>query len=184
MANIFLIHGAYGNPDENWLPWLKEELEKLGHNVYVPKFPTPEGQSLKSWLDAFRDYEKYVDEASIFVGHSLGPAFILHILEKHKARAAFLVAGFISKLGKDEFDSINSAFFKDFDWESIRNNCKKFYVYNSDNDPYVPVTKAGELAEKLKIDVIEIEGAGHFNEKGGYKKFDILLDNIKNELGQ
>jgi len=40
MANIFIIHGAYGNPDENWIPWLKTELEKLGNRVFVPKFPS------------------------------------------------------------------------------------------------------------------------------------------------
>ncbi len=26
MNNIFLIHGSYGNPYKNWLPWLKKEL--------------------------------------------------------------------------------------------------------------------------------------------------------------
>jgi predicted alpha/beta hydrolase family esterase len=47
MANIFIIHGSYGNPDENWFPWLKKELEQEGHKVFVPKFPTPEDQSLR-----------------------------------------------------------------------------------------------------------------------------------------
>lgn len=41
MANVIIIHGAYGNPEENWFPWLKKELEKLDCRVFVPKFPTP-----------------------------------------------------------------------------------------------------------------------------------------------
>ncbi len=41
MRNIFLIHGSYGHPQENWFPWLKKELESLGHKVYVPAFPIP-----------------------------------------------------------------------------------------------------------------------------------------------
>jgi len=57
MSNIFIIHGSYGNPDENWFPWLKVELEKLGHKVFVPKFPTPENQSLNSWKKVFSEYD-------------------------------------------------------------------------------------------------------------------------------
>ncbi len=25
-ANYFLIHGSFGNPFVNWLPWLRKEL--------------------------------------------------------------------------------------------------------------------------------------------------------------
>ena len=92
MANIIIIHGAYGHPEENWFPYIKDNLEKLGHQVYVPKFPTPKGQNLKNWLDTFKPYEKYLDKNSIVVGHSIGPAFLLTLLEDHKAKAAFFVA--------------------------------------------------------------------------------------------
>lgn len=51
----------------------------------------------------------------------------------------------------------------------IKQNCKKFYIYHSDNDPYVPMKKATELAKKLDSKIIEIKNAGHFNEKAGYK---------------
>ena len=78
-----IIHGAYGNPSENWIPWLRESLEKLGE-VIVPEFPTPEGQSLENWRNVFDSS----DENTILIGHSLGPAFILDILERNKAKAA------------------------------------------------------------------------------------------------
>ncbi len=26
--NYFIIHGSYGNPYKNWVPWLKRELGK------------------------------------------------------------------------------------------------------------------------------------------------------------
>ena len=56
MKNIFIIHGAYGNPEENWIPWLKTELERLGCNVSAPRFPTPENQSLENWTKIFNKY--------------------------------------------------------------------------------------------------------------------------------
>lgn len=118
MTDIFIIHGAFGYPNENWFPWLKKELEKLCCKVFVPEFPTPKNQTLNNWLDTFKNYKKYIDESSIFVGHSLGCAFILNVLEtiNVKIKAAFFVAGFISSLNNDYFDTINKTFInKNFD---------------------------------------------------------------------
>ncbi len=183
MTNVFIIHGAFGHPQENWFPWLKKELEKVGCKVFVPKFPTPEGQSLENWLNVFKDYEKYVDENTIFVAHSIGPSFVLHLLEKYKTKATFLIAGFLGALGFAEVDKINSTFFeKPFDWKKIKENCKNIFVIGSDNDPYIPLEKTYELAEKLNVKPIIIHGAGHFNEKAGYTKFPFLLEKIKEFL--
>src|SRR3989344_4874506 len=95
MANVFIIHGVGGYPEENWFPWLKKQLEQLGHNVVVPQFPTPENQTLSSWLEVLEQYKQFLTPATIFVGHSLGVPFVLNILEKYPAKAAFLVAGFV-----------------------------------------------------------------------------------------
>ena len=185
MTNVFIIHGAYGHPNENWFPWLKSELEKLGCRVFIPKFPTPENQSLKNWLKVFENYKQYLNENSIVVGHSLGPVFLLNILEKldKPIKAAFFVSGFVGLLGNPNFDNINKTFVdKNFDWQKIKQNCKKFYIFHSDNDPYVPLEKAKELAKNLDVDIILVKNAGHFNEKAGYTKFELLLKKIKNEL--
>ena len=95
MTNVFIIHGAYGHPKENWFPWLKSELEKLDCRVFIPQFPTPEDQSLETWLKVFEEYKQYLDEDSVVVGHSLGPAFLLDILEKldKPVKATFFVSG-------------------------------------------------------------------------------------------
>jgi len=183
MANIFIIHGAYGSPRENWFPWLKEELGKARHRVFVPVFPTPENQNLDSWLEAFERYKIYLNEQTIMIGHSLGPVFILSILEKLKRpiKACYFVSGFIGLLGNSTFDEINKTFAdKNFDWEKIKQNCKNFYIYHSDNDPYVHLNKAKELARKLGVEVKEIKGAGHFNFEVGYDKFELLLSDVLN----
>ena len=183
-----MIHGSYGNPNENWFPWLKKELEKGGHSVFIPVFPTPENQSLKDWEEVFnKECLNKIDGESILIGHSIGVAFILSILEElsiqKPIRACYFISGFLGLLNKDEFDAINKTFSdKRFDWGKIKRSCKNFYVYHSDNDPYVPLEKARELANKLNTEVKVIKGAGHFNKNAGYNKFPLLLNDIKNSL--
>ena len=54
-----IIHGSYGSPDENWFPWLKKELQKIGYKVFVPAFPTPKNQKLGVWKGIFDMSEIY-----------------------------------------------------------------------------------------------------------------------------
>ena len=185
MATIFIIHGAFGNPEENWFPWLKQKLEELDYEVIVPRFPTPENQSLKNWNNIFAEYKNKIDDDTIFVGHSLAPAFLLSVLEhiNQPIRGAFFISGFLRALGDKTFDSINRTFVdKEFDWLTIKQNCRHFFVYHSDNDPYVPIGCADDLADKLGIEPKIIKDAGHFNKDAGYTKFEILLDDIKSLL--
>ncbi len=181
MATIFIIHGAYGNPQENWFPWLKKELENLGHTVIVPQFPTPENQTLENWLKVFSRYEKNIHEDTIMIGHSIGAAFILNFLaqKEKKIKAAFFVAGFAELLGNPTFDSINNTFMSPFDWKKIRQHCTKFFVYHADNDPYVPLRFGEQLAKQLHVKLILVKNAGHFNERAGYLKFPQLLEDVK-----
>lgn len=104
MRNIFIIHGSYGNPEENWFPWLKYELEILGHHVVLPQYPIPKSQDLaygghvlSAWIDKFDEYKEYVNNESILVAHSRGCVFSYRILaRKIPLHAAFLVAPWIT----------------------------------------------------------------------------------------
>jgi len=181
-TTAIILHGSYGSPNENWFPWLKVELEKSGFKVFVPQFPTPKDQTLDIWLKIFKKYAKNLDHNSILIGHSISCAFILSILEGLNVRikAAFLVAGFLGPLGNDFYDSISKTFTqKEFDWEKIKNSCAEFFIYSSDNDPHVPTSKGEEIAEKTGGMLKIVNGAGHFNAKSGYIKFELLLEDIK-----
>lgn len=37
MKNTYIFHSTKGNPQENWFPWLKEELEKTEIETTVPQ---------------------------------------------------------------------------------------------------------------------------------------------------
>lgn len=178
MANIFIIHGTLGHPEENWFPWLKKELEQLGHQVFVPRFPTPENQTLDNWLQVFSDYEKYLNPTTIAIGHSIGTPFLLRVIEDYPVQALYSFAGFASSPG-NHFDESGKSFTDDpFNWEKIKTNCKNFRIYHADNDPYVPLKKAEELAAKLDTTVQIIKGAGHFNSAAGYNTFPYLLKQL------
>ncbi|PJA47424.1 hypothetical protein CO172_01535 [Candidatus Uhrbacteria bacterium CG_4_9_14_3_um_filter_36_7] len=182
MANIFVFHGVGGHPKENWFPWLKEKFELEGHSVFIPQFPTPENQTLDSWMQVLKKYGKYINEDAILVGHSLGVPFTLNVIEKYPVKAAFLVAGFIGK-AENEFDEGMKTFAqRDFDWSTIRKNCKSFKIYHSDNDPYLSLDKAKRISNKLNVEINLIKNAGHFNEASGYTEFEVLLADIKSAI--
>ena len=179
--NFFIIHGVYGNPQENWFPWLKKELEKKDCEAIVPKFPTPIGQSLESWLRIFKKYEDKINSETILIGHSLGAAFILNYLEQSekKVNSAYLVAGYHYVL-ENQFKNMNKTFVdKKFNWSRIIENCGKFFVIGSDNDEFIPEDATRQLALNLDAELHIIHNGGHLNSKAGYDKFPELLSMIK-----
>ena len=152
-----LFHGAFGSPESNWLPELKDKLESLGQEVIVPKFPTEswddvtkkgqtipsKNQTLEHWFEVFDVILKQLpkDEPLCFVGHSLGPLFILHAVEKWNIQldSAIFVSPFMEKLNKTwQIDLVNETFYNtDFDFEKLKKLIPISYVLYSDDDPYV-----------------------------------------------
>ena len=55
--NCFLIHGSFGSPFVNWLPYLHKELRKRSKEVYTPDFPTGVGfQNYENWSKLLKVY--------------------------------------------------------------------------------------------------------------------------------
>jgi len=180
MPTVFLFHGVGGHSQENWLPWLKGELERKSYNVIVPDFPNPDHPVLSEWSADFKNYDTLVDEHTIFVGHSLGGAFALRLLERKTTpiRACFLVASVWGVMG-NQFDPVMSTFTEPpYDWKRIRKNAKNFSVIHADNDPYIQLSQAEELATHLGIAVTLVKDGGHFNAAAGYRTFPFLLERI------
>jgi len=179
--DVVIIHGTFGCSDDNWFPWLKEKMEELGHNVYVPKFPTPENQNKESWCEALRNQAPIFGKDTIIVGHSLGAVMLLHILEvvsEPIAKSVF-VSGFLEELGNEKFDILNSSFVNhNFDWKTINKNKGDAFVFHGNGDPYVPNEQAEKLGRNLNIEPTIIENGGHLNTKAGFTKFEELLKSI------
>ena len=184
MTNALIFHGTAGHPEENWFPWLKQQLEALGCKTLVPQFPTPDNQTLENWLEVLEKYEKEITPDTILIGHSLGGAFLLRVLERQetKIKAAFFVAAPVGILPIKNYDGDKLFIGKPFYWTKIKHNCRNFFVFHSDNDPYVSLGNGKELAGKLGTKLILVPNAGHFNKAAGFGKFELLLEKIKSVL--
>lgn len=170
------------SPEGNWFPWMKTQLENQWYKVIVPRFLTPENQSLDSWKEVFEEYKKYIDSQTIFIAHSIGPSFVCSLLEEIETpvKSCYFVSGFLWFLWLHEFDSLNKTFVdKNFNWNKIKNNCSYFYMCHGSDDPYVPHENARELSEKLWIWIDMIEWGGHLNSESGYSEFGYLLEKVK-----
>ena len=180
---VIILHGAHGGPDTNWFPWLHTTLEAEGIHVVRPRFPTPEGQSLSAWLDVYDRATKSLSSApTVLVGHSLGAAFALRLVERAVEPVAglFLAAGFIGALGLPDYDTINQSFFDaPFDWPAIRDRIGRVSrCWAGDDDPYVPLARSEDVATRLNVPLDIVSGGGHLNSETGFTTFPQMREAI------
>ncbi len=176
-----IFHGTFSSIDENWFPWLKENLEKLGQTVFAIQFPvddmsvvqkSPETytnpkESLTSWMETFEREllpQLKTDEKICFVGHSLAPAFILQAVSKHHLQldSSIFVAPFLQDIGNPTFDVINHSFYEHpVDYDVVKPLLGVTYSVFSTNDPYVPQKYNEEFATLTSGQKIILTGGGH-----------------------
>lgn len=175
MKKAIIIHGWGATSKSNWFPWLAEKLEEQGFTVSSPDFPNSDYPILSEWLDFFKN-NLSVDSNTILVGHSLGVPFILRILERlpkgKKIKAALLVAGFERSLGIPEIENFVD---KPFGWKKIKSSCNRFFLINSDNDPYIPLSFGKDLANSLRIKLIVEHNGDHLSAPFGAFSYPRLL---------
>lgn len=198
-----IFHGAFSSPESNWFPELKEKLEALGQKVIAPQFPVdsfeeitknspnipPRYQSLRNWLATF---EKKVlpkiekREKLCFIGHSLSPVFILHVVDRYNLclDCAIFVCPFLKLPNKSwQYYHVNKTFYKtDFDFKKLKKLIPLSYVLYSDNDPYVDKKYPLDFAKKINSSLIYVTRAGHMNSEVNLNEFPLVLELCKTRL--
>lgn len=179
--NYFLIHGSFGSPFVNWLPWLRKELRDRSAEVYTPDFPTGIGyQNYENWsklLQIYLDAGLITENTTIFA-HSIAPVFICKFLIEHKVRVKKLVfvCGFNNYLGIDaEYDDVNRGMFLE-NLADVKKYCDEIVCFYADNDPYVKYEAEKDFADTIATKQIIIKDGGHFNSESGYREFPELLE--------
>lgn len=194
-----IMHGSYGSPDENWFRWLERELITLGNQVILKQFPVDDWdqvtnigidkissfkpvQALGVWEEFFvsKILPKLQQESTNFIGHSLAPLFILHMLQKYdfQLAKAIFVSPFFNIPDRSEiwqFYPTNKTFYSyDFDFAKINSQLSKSDVVYGDDDPYVPATEPPMFAQKLGSEVHVVKNGGHCGSI--FKEFPLILD--------
>jgi predicted alpha/beta hydrolase family esterase len=192
-----ILHGSFGSKDGNWFPWLKKELETMGHEVFLEQYPVDKWEDIKrdskktvenldSWTTFFKTHTlPLLDEKKeiVFFGHSLSPAFILHLVTKFDLHltGAIFASPFLESLNQEEtwqFDVVNSTFYKkSFDWNKLKEYIPHSYVLYGTNDPYVPNKFPIDFAKRLGSEIIPVENGGHLGDN--FKEFPLLLELFK-----
>lgn len=177
---VILIHGnGNSKPTDNWLPYLKRELEKIGVKVDAPQFPDTELARSSYWLP-FLEKELQADENTVIVGHSSGAIAAMRYAETHRILGSVLIGAYYTDLGM-ESEKLSGYFDKPWDWEAIKKNQKWIIQFAGRNDPWIPVGEAHVIRDRLQTDYHESD-QGHFG--GDYYKetFPELLEAIKSKM--
>lgn len=184
MKNALILHGTdFGKEQKqrfnNWFPWLKEELEKLGYEAWVPELPEAWHPDLERYWSFLKGFD--FNEESIIIGHSSGGAMVFGLLHKLPLRKRVGLAVSVAGFYKDEGWGCEGLFTEIYDWDKIKKQAKKYYVIWSPDDPYITREQTEYLASKAGVTPTIMKSKGHFNLEGGeqYRQFPELLNTVK-----
>lgn len=176
-----LIHGnGDSKPTDNWFPYLKKELEKLGIQVDASQFPDAQLARASYWLP-FLENELKADKNTIIVGHSSGAIAAMRYAETHQILGSALVGTYYTDLGY-QTEKLSGYFDTPWNWDAIKKNQKWIIQFAGANDPWIPIQEAHTVRDLLGTDYYESPDQGHFG--GDYYKetFPELLQAIKMKI--
>ena len=191
---VLIIHGFEGNGDGNWFPWMKNNLEKLGCEVFTPTMSTSHHPDLQSWMNELQPYLDQLDENSIVIGHSLGSKAALHLLAQggKKVGKLFLVASAIGNPKRNwawlkkvwansDLDALKKFWEQPIDWKSADQFASKKYIIVSKDDPFID----SEHYKTAALNDLQVEvwnGQGHFCQTENQKLYDYILKEILKDM--
>lgn len=184
MKKVYLIHGFEGSPNGGWRPYIMRELEKQDIYACALPMPSPSLPILSEWLfEVERCVEKDKEDEVYLVGHSLGGTTILRYLEKFDHKN---IKGIISVSApcvcKKESSRISEFLKDDFNWDVIKSKINKVVIIHRDDDPFVPLSDAEEIKERLNGKLIIIKNGKHLNGSAGFFELPELLEEIMNMI--
>lgn len=179
MKAIILPGNGNTQITENWYQSVSTELRKLGIDVIAENMPDPYFARKEFWLPFI--HEKLATEDAILIGHSSGAVAIMKYLETHKAKLAILVGACHTDLG-DEMERRSGYFDEPWNWNAIKQNAEKIVLFASSDDPYVPLSEALFIKEKLNPEYYQYSDAGHFGADVNKIEFPEIVSVIKEIL--
>lgn len=178
-----ILHGTSSNSSSNWFPWLKTELERLGHEVWVPNLPDADAPKIDVY-NKFLTSSGWDFNNNVIIGHSSGSVAINGLLQSlsddTQIDTGILVGTFKGDLGWDSLHGVNIP----FDYKKIKDKARHFIVVHSDNDPYCPLEGAKWISSELDAEFVLLPQMQHFSYEldKRFSEFPELMEIIKTKV--
>jgi predicted alpha/beta hydrolase family esterase len=172
---VLILAGWGGSDFPHWQAWLASELAKDYGKVSFLRFSDFEFPNKNVWKN---ELIKEIGEFNpdIVVCHSIANILWFHICNDEKIKE-------IEKLYMVVPPSLSCDIkeLKSFYPCSIPQNlyAKDALLITSTNDPYMSQDEAKELQNKLSVEMMVLQDAGHINTDSGYGEWPWILESIK-----
>lgn len=177
---ILIPGNGGGSPQDNWFPYVEQELTKLGITVTNVSFPDAVLAREIYWIPFLEKLG--ADEQTILIGHSSGAIAAMRFAETHKILGSVLVGTYDSDLG-DEGEKQSGYFNRPWNWDAMRNNQQWVIQFASTDDPFIPIKHAHVVRDNLKTDYHEFSDQGHFGHGNQPKlEFPELIEALKEKI--
>lgn len=159
-TKVIIIHGNQGGTgNDQWIPWLKFELEKRNFEVLNPTFPDNHGAKMSVWLPFLESIS--VDENTILVGWSSGAVAAMRYAERYRIRGSVLIGACHTDLN-DELERLSGWYDEPWQWETIKSNQRWIAQFASIDDPVIPIDESRFVHERLGTEYHEYTDKKHF----------------------
>lgn len=184
MKRVFIIHGWGGSPEEAWMPWLRQELKKLGVEVYNPAMPDTDNPKIETWVPFLAEQVGTSDQDTYLVGHSIGCQTIMRYLQSIDVSVGgvVFVAGWFTLMNStpDELPIREPWISTLIDYEKVKKNTSGniISIFSNDDD-VVPLENVKFFEERLSAKTYLETGKGHFSGSDGITELPIVLEELK-----
>lgn len=174
MKNTLILHGWGWNSDDNWIPWLKNQVEYKADETFVPNLPNTNNPILEQQLDYINIYFGDFKGKWNIIWHSLWSQLALHFIIENNISNQNLVLvapsykGIIGDTWEKIFgyslENLREYFDTEINFEKFNKLKNKVTVFLSKNDPYINFESAKKFYSQIKnVKFVEFENKGHFN---------------------
>lgn len=163
--NFIILHGYTGRADKNWLPWLSDVLTSRGFKVQTPQMPNTDNPVEEEQV-SYVLKNCLFDENTVLIGHSLGGAVAMKVLEKlnRQIRQLVLIAPVVEPAfrGPDYRTEKKRTFIGTFDlsydYEAIKSKAAKRLVLSENAEAKKRKPYLQYLADKIYAPLLEADG--------------------------
>lgn len=178
-----ILHGTDNTPNDVWYPWVQQQLESEGYQVFFPVLPNNHIPDRRVY-DEFLRNSGWDFSNNIIVGHSSGSTTVLNLLAADwmpKIKAAVLTATFLNEnhvssaewYDPGQFDNL---FPEKFDTELIKTKADAFIFVHGSDDIYCDINDAKTLCNELGGSFVTIENGGHLSFSSGRDSLPELME--------